>query len=290
MEVFTILLASLLAAISPAGFIVDKVVANTLRSQVKEVEQLEVRIDNSPSYQILQGKVERIRIASRGLQPIPNLRIETLELETDPLDMDLQRLRRGGKRAVSESLRQPLQGAVHLIVTEVDMNRALQSSKIKSQLQKMIDRLIPKPDDSQAENYEILNSNIDLLGNNRLRLQMQLRNSNSQEQGSSLIDIMLEVGLNLVAGRSLQLIDPIGTLNGKKLSSGFLKRIAESDRLTQYLNLQRLEKQGIVARVLEFKIGENAMNAIGFIRLEPPGKSTSNSTNAAATFTNSRGR
>ncbi|MGH2415639.1 MAG: LmeA family phospholipid-binding protein, partial [Microcystaceae cyanobacterium] len=79
MEFLTIFLSSLLAAISPAGLILETVVENTLRDRVEAVEQLEVRIDNTPSYQVLQGKVDRVRIASRGVEPIPHLRIEALE-------------------------------------------------------------------------------------------------------------------------------------------------------------------------------------------------------------------
>ncbi|MGB5771982.1 MAG: DUF2993 domain-containing protein, partial [Crocosphaera sp.] len=51
MEWFTILLSSFITIISPVGLIVDRVVADALRSQVAGVEELAVRIDNTPSYQ-----------------------------------------------------------------------------------------------------------------------------------------------------------------------------------------------------------------------------------------------
>ena len=85
MEWLAIILSGILAAISPAGVILDRLAADALRSQVAGVEELAVRIDNTPSYQVLQGKIQRVRLASRGLEPIPQLRLAVLELDTDPL-------------------------------------------------------------------------------------------------------------------------------------------------------------------------------------------------------------
>lgn len=284
MEFITILFSSLLAAISPAGLIVDHVIAKTIRSQVKSVEQLEVRIDNAPSYQILQGKVERVRIASRGIQPIANLRIEVLELETDPIDIDLHQLqerknkeeRRGEIREnlsnfiVNKGLRKPLQGAVRIVVTEADINHALQSTEIKSYLQKLVNRLIPKQDDEQTERYQLSNPQIDLLANNRLRFQVQLRPGSSQQETSDQLEIMLEVGLNVVAGRSLQLVEPTGTLNRRKLSTRLLKSFAQG--LDSQLDLRKLEKKGITARLLQLSLEQDQITLAGFLKVIGEGR------------------
>lgn len=266
MELLTILLSSLLAAISPAGLILDTVLEDTLRSQVEAVEQLEVRIDNTPSYQVLQGKVDRIRIASRGVEPIANLRIETLELETDPINVDLERLRQGGKNSVTESLRQPLQGVVHLVVTETDLNQALQSPEIQSRLQALVNDLIPQQEDLPPRRFELSNSHLDFLGDNRLRLQVQLRSLDAQEQVSPPLDLVLEVGFNVVAGRTLELIEPTGSLNGRKLSPRLLQGFAEG--LNSQLDLRTLEKTGVTARLLQLKLSQDEINLVAFVRFE----------------------
>jgi hypothetical protein len=87
MEFFTILVSSLLALVSPVGLVVDQIALNAIRSQFEKVDQLQVRVDNAPSYQLLQGKVERVRIAGRGLQ-LKQIRIAAIELETDPINLD----------------------------------------------------------------------------------------------------------------------------------------------------------------------------------------------------------
>jgi hypothetical protein len=267
MEWFTIILSSLLAAISPTGLILDRVVENTLRSQVEGVEHLEVRIDNTPSYQVLQGKVDRIRIASRGVQPIANLRIAIAELETDPLDVDLQRLQREGEKALPQALRQPAQGAVRLVITESDLNQALQSPNLKSRLETVINDLVARNKEAATSSFKVLNARLEFLQNNRLSFQIQLQPSESEKDASELIAIKLETGLNLIAGRSLQLSEPTGTFNNRRLSTRLLRGFAQG--LSEELDLRRLEKRGITARLLKFSLGEEEMKIAAFIRIEP---------------------
>ncbi|NES81309.1 MAG: DUF2993 domain-containing protein [Moorea sp. SIO2B7] len=265
MEIFTIFLSSLLTILTPAGLILDSVSKNTLRSQFEEVEELEVRIDNAPSYQIIQGKVQKIRLASRGLQLTPAFRIDTLELETDPINIDLSILQQRGENALQKSLRQPLQGAVRLVLSEDDLNRALQSPEIKTQLQKFVNQM--RGNSSQRKRYELLNTHIELLGDNRLRVQVQLRRANSVEQESEPLDIMLELGLNVVAGRNLQLVEPVATVNGRKLSRRILNGFAKG--LTGRLDLRTLEDNGITARLLQLKMEGDEIDLAAFVRVQP---------------------
>jgi hypothetical protein len=272
MEWLTIILSSLLAAISPTGLILDRLAENKLRSQVEAVEQLAVRIDNVPSYQVLQGKVERVRLASRGIQPIPDLRIDTVDLETDAIDVDLSRLQQGKS---ADALRQPLQAAIHVAITEADLNQALRSPKIQARLQQMIDELMPKQTEFALPRFTLLKAHLDFMGANRVQFQVQVQESATQTDKESktqtdkpeTLDLVLEVGLNVVAGRSLELVEPKGTLNGKRLSSKLLKGFAQG--LNKKLDLRNLENKGITARLLQFKIEEQQMNLAAFIRLEP---------------------
>jgi len=103
MEWLTITLASVLTLLTPAGAIIDTVLAHTLRSQVQKVEQLAVRVDNTPNYQALQGKIARVRISARGIYPRADVRIEKIELETEPISLDLRQLQQK-KRQFSRRL------------------------------------------------------------------------------------------------------------------------------------------------------------------------------------------
>lgn len=52
-------------------------------------DTLEVRVDNAPNYQILLGNVDRIRVAGRGVYVLEFLRIDEVDIETDPISIDL---------------------------------------------------------------------------------------------------------------------------------------------------------------------------------------------------------
>ncbi len=245
MEFFTIFLSSLLTAISPVGLVIDTVVAQTIRSQVKDVEELAVRIDNTPSYQPIQGQIDRIRIASRGIEPIENLRIEAIELETDPININIKRLQGKGIKGIRQSLRQPLQGGLRLIIKESDLNQALESAKIKSKLQQIINRLLPE----QAPRFEILTLRIEFRPENRLGIEVKLQQEAKEGKTPEPLALTLETGLKVENGRSLQLLALSGTLNERKLSKKFLSRF-------QSFDLATLEKQGIITRLLQLNLDE----------------------------------
>ncbi|NJK50981.1 DUF2993 domain-containing protein [Candidatus Gracilibacteria bacterium] len=268
MEWFVIILSSLLAAVTPAGIIIDTVVENNLRDRVKEVEQLDVRVDNAPSYQLLQGKIDRVRIASRGVRPIQDLRIAVAELETDPIDVDLQRLQTEGAKALPQALRQPFRGAFRVVVTEDDLDRALQSPRIKSQLEQLIGRVVARSGQGSPQSFKILNADLNFLDNNRFGLSLQLQRAGLLNRSSEPVEIKLEVGLNLIEGRSLQLIEPQGTVNGKKLSTRLLQGFAQG--FNEQLDLRRFEKRGITARLLQFNVTQEELNLAAFVRVVPP--------------------
>lgn len=95
MELLTIVLSGLLGLIAPVGLVIDRTAENVIRSQFASVKQLQVRVDNAPSYQLLQGKVQRVRFAGRSLQlKQQNLQIAALELETDAIELDPRTLRK----------------------------------------------------------------------------------------------------------------------------------------------------------------------------------------------------
>ncbi|MGF1478577.1 MAG: DUF2993 domain-containing protein [Cyanophyceae cyanobacterium] len=256
MEWVTIILASLLAAISPAGLILDSVLENRIRSQIAAVEQLEVRIDNAPSYQILQGKIERLRIASRGLEPIEDLRIEALELETDPMAIDWEQLQSSGN--IQDSVAQ-LQGGVRLVLTETDLNQALQSPLVQSQLQQLLSQL---PGATQAREYELVDPRLEL-DSTRLRIQAELKQAGTDES----LRVSLESGLEVSDGHTLLLVEPKGTIDGRPLSQRLLQGIAQGIS-QRFFDLRRLEEAGIVARLLQLDIQAERLKMAAFIRVE----------------------
>jgi hypothetical protein len=266
MELLTILLSGLLSVLSPGGAVVDLLIDNTVGSRLTAIEKSAIRVDNAPNYQIINGKVERIRIASRGVELQPGLRIDTLELETDPIDLDIHNLALDNLPELRKSLRQPLQGAVRLVITEEDLARALTSPAIQKQLQESLNDLIARRTGSSVLSYTLLEPQIKLLDGNRLGVEAKLRRSGTQSLDPQTLNLKLEWGIKLVAGRKIQLIEPAGTINERPISTRLLAGFTEG--ISNRLDLGNLEATGIIARLLQLEINQQEIKVAVFARME----------------------
>jgi hypothetical protein len=266
MELLAIILSGFLSIFASGGLVLELLADNNLSSRLSAVEQLTTRVDNIPSYQIIGGQVGKIRIASRGVELKPELRIDTLEVETDPIDLDWQNLTEGNLSNLRESLNQPLQGAVRLVITKADLNRALKSKNIQKKLEQSLNRLIASKTGSSAFSYTIIAPQLELLPGNRLQVQGQLQRSGARGKDSQSLRLKLEWGLKLVAGKNIQLIEPKGTVNGKPVSTRLLQRFAQG--ISNRLDLSSLEKTGITARLLQLEVNEEQIRLAAFARME----------------------
>ncbi len=269
MEILTIVLSSILSLASGGGLILDLLVSKNLRSQVLGVEQQAIRLDNVPSYQIVGGKLQKIRVSTTGIKLKPNLRIETLELETDPINLDRQKLNLDNFEQFKAALKQPLQGAARIVLTEADLNRALQSPEIRAQIEQTLNRLIARKAGSSNISYHLFDPRVELSPDNRLGIEFKLRRSQDRpdlDSTNSELGISLALKLDIVNGKQLRLIDPQGTVNQRPMSSRLLKGFANG--ISDRFDLSDLEADGILARLLQLKIDEDKIELAGFARME----------------------
>jgi LmeA-like phospholipid-binding len=269
MEIITYLLSAVFGLLSTAGFFVESIAKNTIRSQFNRVEQLQVRVDNVPNYQLVQGKVERVRIAGRGLWLIPEARIAALELETDPVDVNIQRLRQRGQLPTA-ALRQPLQAGVRLVLTEADINKALQTPRIKAVLQNLVTRYAGAFLNQGSQRYTFVNPRVEFLENNRLRFQVELQQEGETQTDAAnakKLPIILESGIAFISGRRLQLIEPSASIDNNEIPSFLLGPLSQS--LTEQFDLAQLEQSGITARLLQLKINPDQLEIAAFVRVLP---------------------
>jgi hypothetical protein len=270
MEFFTALLASLLTLGSPVGYVLDQVTADNFRSRLYRVEQLQVRIDNTPNYQVAQGHIDRLRLASRGAWVTPELRLDALELETDPIDLDLSRLSSSSSRDSSSTsgnndnlapfppglFRTPLQAGVRLVITEADLQQALQSPKVQSLIQEIARGFLG----SEAETISI-NPQIKFLDKGRFQLQIDLQTPNNP-----VIKVDLVAGLTVVDGSQLRLESPVLKINGSPLPNAVVMAI--SNTLLDRFDLKNIPSRGIIFRLLQLHISPGQLEIAAFISAE----------------------
>lgn len=261
MELLTIVLSGLLGLIAPVGLVIDRTAENAIRSQFANVKQLQVRVDNAPSHQLLQGKVQRVRVAGRSLQlKQQNLQIAALELETDAIELDPRTLRR------KPLFQRPLQAGLRVVLTQEDINKLLQSPKFLAQLEKM---KISVDDSSNTEYnsvYKFVNPNVKFLANNRLSFQVELQN---KSQNKPLL-IRAESGVNIIGGKNIQLVEPVVTADGEAAPPQFLNQIVNN--INKRLDLGKLEGDGLQVRILKLNMKQQELEIAAFIRIEPSSK------------------
>lgn len=245
MEPISAILATILSLIAPVGIVSDRLAESQIRQQLVQAESLQVRIDNAPTYQLLSGKVNKVRLAGRGLFPVKDLRIDTFELETDPIEL----------AGLQAKLKSPLQGAFRLALTEADINQALASPQVTDRLKSI---------SNGSRKYQILNPKIKMLPDQKVQIQAQLIEAGYPDK----LNIQLEAKLKANAGKVIQLENPIFLLNDKPINPIVLKQLFPSG-LPGY-DLTQLEAQNITARILNLDLNSNGkLELIGFLQIRP---------------------
>jgi LmeA-like phospholipid-binding len=259
MEILSIVLAGLLTLVSPVGLVVDKTAEKAFTSQFSKVEAVKIRIDSVPNYQILQGKIDKIQIAAKGVWITPEIRIALLELETDPLTFDLQKLKTGQGQSLMQAFQKSPQAGLKLVLTETDINNSLKSSLIQDKIKKLLVSF-GSGSASFLENYDLQSMQIKFLPNQRVSINTELQQIKNQKK----LNLNLETGILLQGGRKIQLKETTITLDGKPipplLVNGLLGKINDK------LDLNRLEEKGLLTRVLQWKVEGDRLEIVTFIQ------------------------
>jgi hypothetical protein len=252
MEPLSIVLSALIGLVSPAGLVLDRMAESNIRQRLVAADQVKVRIDNAPSYRALQGRVDRLRIAGKGWVLIPDVRIDTVELESDPITVDRNRLK----------LTQPLQAGVRLVLKPEDINRALRSPRVLERLRRMgLEAFSSQA--RQFERYELLNPQVTLLSGGYVRIQVELK-----EQGyPNVLKVTAEAKPSLTSGQILKIQELKLFVNDQPLPDRLAQALAE--RIEARFDLAELEPLGITARVLNFTIDPASLEVAAFLQVRP---------------------
>lgn len=258
MEIITAILASLLAIASPIGAVVDQLAENAIRDQLAGAEQLHVRIDNVPNYKLINGQVDQVRIAGRGVYPVAGLRIDTFDLETDPIDVDFASLQQGKLK-----LDRPAAAALHLILNADDVNAFLKTESVQNWISRFQFNLPGQAAGREANRYGLTNPVVKFIDGDRIGLSVDLQDRVLNEP----LAIDIETGIAIANGHQLQLVDPRILIDGQEAPPQLLTSLIEG--ASQQLTLRRLEKSGITARVLNFQVRNNELDLAVFARVDP---------------------
>lgn len=270
MDTFTIALSAVLSLLSPAGILLEELSKTAISDRFEGVEALRVRIDNVPTHQILQGRVDRVRIAGRGLtlKQIP-LRIALLEVETDPIDLDLQNSDSG----LPAALQQPLQAGIRVVFTEADLNRALQAVGGNPPAVALtegadVEALSPSAEADLSNpgwtigNYTLFQPHLEFLENQRWRIQVEIQEGDDPQT----VQLVIESGLEVRQGHQIAFVDPVVQANEEIVPPQLLDVVfGSSDRV---VDLDRFIPPEMTLRLLDWQLTPDRLEVAAFVRLQ----------------------
>ncbi|MEO1147128.1 MAG: DUF2993 domain-containing protein [Cyanobacteria bacterium J06638_22] len=254
MELLTVILVAVMGIVSPVGFVSDRLAEDTIRQQLETAEDIDVRIDNAPNYRLLQGRVQRVRVAGEGIVPLDGVRIERLNLEAEAIAVEPGQLRRG-----SIDLSAPLDVAAQVILTETDLNQALQSPVVVDALEQASVR-VPGAEAVGIERYEWVNPQVDLLEGDRLQLRVTLQERRNRRQ----LNIVVESGFTLVSSRNVQLVQPAIAIDGQDVPEELLQPLTQ-----QTFDIQNWMGDELLIRLLQLEIEDDAMAIAAWVQIPP---------------------
>jgi len=260
MELFAGLLTTVLGIAGAPGIAIDRIATDFLRGQIVRADVLEVRVDNAPNYQLALGNVDRIRVAGRGVYILEFLRIDQIDLETDPISIDPNVLQ--SNKVV---LRRPLQAAVRVVLRSEDINTALRSPTVQPSFKNLSIDITGT--NKNPEILDMLNPEVTFLEGDRVRLSATLQaQPTAAKPNPKKLDVSVNAELKTVGGTKLQIVNPQIELEGTPVPNRIAKAFTEG--LNRVLDLRQLESKGITARVIRLQLTEGKMQVIGFAKMD----------------------
>jgi chaperone required for assembly of F1-ATPase len=153
-----------------------------------------------------------------------------------------------------------------LVLSEDDINKFLQSPEFLELLSKLNIVSVDAENMGSHPVYHFRNVRVKFVTNQRINLQVEIREA-GKNQGLKLI---IETGVNAIAGRQFQLVNPVIKVNQEAVPTQLINAIVKN--LNQRFDLTNLETNGLVVRILQLNIKNNNLEIASFFRIEPSSK------------------
>lgn len=136
--------------------VIEKAAEIGLSSKIEQADAINIDV-KTDLFKIIQGQVDSIAIAGEGVVPQKDIRVQYMELSTDKIDINPFSALLG-----QVELNQPVQANARLVMTEQDLNRALNSDYVLSQAQFDLDV------DGEKVGLEMQQMQLGLPGSNKM--------------------------------------------------------------------------------------------------------------------------
>ena len=235
------------------GEALNKAVEIGLSSQLDEVEELDVKMKTDP-LQLVQGKVDAVEIAGKGLVMQGDLRVEELDMQVssvaiNPLSVAFGKI----------ELTQPTEGITNVVLTEADINRAFNSDYVRNQLQNQQLHI-----NGQATTIKPQQVDFRLPGQGKVELSatVLLGDRETRQVAFTAVPCVSSNGKNIS-------LDNVQYGEGQQISPELTKALVE--QTSQILDLSNFDLKGISLKIkhLEADAGKLTLQAEAYVEQIP---------------------
>ena len=215
----------------------NKIAELALSSQLEDADSLEVKVNTDPE-KLASGELESLLIEGAGLVIETDLRLQALEIAMKEIAIDPLKALTG-----NIELTQPTEGTARLVLTQTDLNRALNSPDLRAKI-------------------DVLDT---YLSTQQVELTVPQKKCQFREDGTIAVEAVVELQPSgetrevaftttpkiAKGGRSVMLEDiqyEPGKELTEELTQGFL------DKAGKMLDLRNFEKQGLALRINRLNI------------------------------------
>ncbi|MBD2103100.1 DUF2993 domain-containing protein [Leptolyngbya sp. FACHB-261] len=208
---------------------ISKAVELGLANQLNDAEHLDVEV-RTDLLKAVQGQVASVSISGEGLVTSQDLRIEKIDFQTgevaiNPLSALLGKL----------ELRHATAAVGHVVITEADLNHALNSAYLREQLQNF-----PLTLQDQDLTLEIEQVQMQLLAENRMAVEAAVRLCGAEQSHFLAFKGLLKL---TPQGQSTQ-VEQIQSLKGQNLPLNLTGALL--DKIDELLNLRTIHLDDMV--------------------------------------------
>ncbi|WP_319422788.1 LmeA family phospholipid-binding protein [Pleurocapsa sp. FMAR1] len=210
----------------------NKIAELALSSQLEDAERLEVKVNTAPE-KLANGELESLLIKEEGLIIETDLRVEALEIETKAIAVNPLKALTG-----NIELTQPTEGTARLVLTETDLNCALNSPELRAKI-------------------DVLDT---YLTTGQGKLTVPQKKCQFRKDGTVAVEALVELQPSgetkevaftatpkIAPGNRSVVLEDIRYEPGKEISEDLTQ--AFLDKAEKMLDLRNFEKQGLALRI-----------------------------------------
>ena len=232
----------------------NKIAELALSSQLEDSDSLEVKIDTAPE-KLANGELESLLIEGKGLVIETDLRLQVLEIGMKAIAVEPLKALTG-----SIELTQPTEGTAYLVLTQADLNRALNSPDLRAKI-------------NVLDTY---------LSTEQVKLTVPQKKCQLREDGTVAVEALVELQPSgetkevaftttpkIAPGGKSVVLENIQYEPGKEVSEDLTQ--AFLDKAGKMLDLRNFEKQGLALRIrhLTVEAGQITLSAVADITQFP---------------------